>query len=448
MARVRAEHGFEKFFVLKFILAEAARSAAERAMFLDEARISARISHPNVAQTIELGEIGGLLYLVMERVEGDSLSSLIGRMDGSDIPTGVSLRLLADVCDGLHAAHELCDANGRPMGLVHRDVSPQNILVSMTGHAKLIDFGVAKAAARLAAVTSRSTVKGKLAYVAPEQAQAVSDLDCRADLWAIGVVLFRLLTGHLPIEADSDAAILNKLLSVRRPPALPPGSPDALSHIIEKTLAPAREDRFATALDLKQALEQALASIAPGTSHESVAAFFQPALVDAAVAQSQALAAAEAGLAGRDHAGELGARTQPGDVSLTDASDRATERRWPARPVTVLALAALALAAMTAVIRVATRADTDPAAAKAPGQTSRVDPIPTAGTTLPPAALPLAAPPKVSSSVATSQASGAPIDHSTGGRRPGKLPARDAVSRREDRKISDSSPKALNNPYP
>lgn len=310
IGRLRASHEFEKYFVLKFILHEKAHSAVERSMFLDEARLAARVTHPNVAQVFDLGESNGLLYLVMERVEGESLSRLVravgGAAPGNDpLPLAVSLRVLADICDGLHAAHEARGSDGNHLGLVHRDISPQNIMVSLSGHAKLIDFGLAKAKVRVSADASQPTLKGKLHYISPEQARAEPDVDRRTDIWSVGVLLFRLVTGNLPIDGETEAVALGRLISMREPPQLPAGSPAVLNEIISRTLAPARGERYSTALELKQALELALAELAPGSSHEAIASFFGPALVDVALAQSQALATAEAAMVGRDHAGEL-----------------------------------------------------------------------------------------------------------------------------------------------
>ena len=452
LGRLRAEHGFEKFFVLKFMLPEGANGAAERAMFLDEARLAARVSHPNVAQVIELGEAKGLLYMVMERVEGDSLSRLTRRKLGTDTaaetPLGVILRVMADICDGLHAAHEATDAEGRPLGLVHRDVSPQNILVSLTGHAKLIDFGVAKAKVRLSAEISTSTIKGKLRYVAPEQAMAAPDVDRRADIWSIGVVLFQLITGRMPVDGDSDAAVLRRLLSLKEALVLPPGSPELLNQLMAKTLAPAPADRFPTALDLKQALEQALAQLSPGTSHETVAAYFGPALVEVALAQSQALASAEAALVGRDHAGELFLGEGPAQSQGNGAgASTVVPAGWLKRPRTwVSALMTLALGAALAVGTWlgATKADDRPDLPGAPASVVKKLPASADVTHPPVAVVPNAVPPTDSPPPVATGASGV---RST--RRPPQ--SSDAMRATKPRRTlapaPDAKPRALDNPY-
>src|SRR5262249_54070569 len=163
-------------------------------MFLDEARIASGIQHPNVAQILDLGEQDATLYIVMEWVDGESLSKIrkIAQKKGVPLPLGLALRILSDACAGLHAAHELADRQGKSLGVVHRDVSPHNILVGSAGSVKVIDFGVAKARDRGAGETRSGIVKGKLRYMAPEQAQGRA-LDRRADLWALGVCLYELV---------------------------------------------------------------------------------------------------------------------------------------------------------------------------------------------------------------------------------------------------------------
>src|SRR5450432_667070 len=169
VARQRGKHGFEKLVAIKTILPKFAADVRFQEMFLDEARIASRIEHANVAQIFDLGEENEILYLVMEYVEGDALSKLnrACQRSGIRIPTGVILRVLSDTCAGLHEAHEMRDGSGRPLEIVHRDVSPHNILVSTRGTAKLIDFGIATARSRAGAETSSGVLKGKIQYMAP-----------------------------------------------------------------------------------------------------------------------------------------------------------------------------------------------------------------------------------------------------------------------------------------
>src|SRR5258708_2734644 len=203
VARHSGQHGFEKLVAIKTILPKFAMDVRFQEMFLDEARIASRIEHFNVAQIFDLGEEHDILYLAMEYVDGDSLSKLnrACQRKGIKIPTGVILRVLADACAGLHEAHELRDPQGHALEIVHRDVSPHNILVSSKGTAKIIDFGIAKARSRMGSDTNSGVLKGKIAYMAPEQALG-RDIDRRADAWAIGPVLFHCLPGQPPSEAQ------------------------------------------------------------------------------------------------------------------------------------------------------------------------------------------------------------------------------------------------------
>src|SRR5579884_1508717 len=185
LARMRGKRGFEKLFAIKTIRTELVEDPRFQEMFLDEARISSGIQHPNVAQILDLGEQDDVLFIVMEWVDGDSVAKVrkLVAKRGGKVPTGVALRLLADACAGLHAAHEHRDAGGEPLGIVHRDVSPQNVLVSTAGAVKVIDFGIAKAQNRKQGETRTGVVKGKVQYMAPEQVNKGRTVDRRADVW-------------------------------------------------------------------------------------------------------------------------------------------------------------------------------------------------------------------------------------------------------------------------
>ena len=189
LARRSGPGGFESRVAIKLIRVELRSDPSFQKVLIDEAKLVAGINHPNVVGIFELGEVDDVLYLVMEYVTGRSLSTLRNMMlrAGKPIPVGVVMRILADMCAGLHAAHEL-QRDGKPLGVIHRDVSPQNILVSDKGAVKLIDFGVAKANDRLAADTVDGHTKGKLRYMAPEQAMA-RPLDRRADVVLVGTAM-------------------------------------------------------------------------------------------------------------------------------------------------------------------------------------------------------------------------------------------------------------------
>src|SRR5688572_2333969 len=197
VARLARKYGFEKLVAIKTILQKHASDDRFRAMFLDEARIASRIDHPNVGHIIDLGEEGDVLYLVMEWIDGDTLSRIKRTVERKkqEFPLPIALRVLADTCQGLHAAHELKAPDGSLLGVVHRDVSPQNILVSMSGVAKLIDFGIAKARDRLSGETSTGFFKGKVHYISPEQAVGRA-VDRRSDVFSVGAILFHLVVGR------------------------------------------------------------------------------------------------------------------------------------------------------------------------------------------------------------------------------------------------------------
>ncbi len=171
-ARLRGTRGFQKLVAVKTILAGAIDSTRLEQMFLEEAQLASQIHHANVVQTLELGEHEGTLYLVMEWVDGEPVSQVLAQAaEKGGLPLAVAVNLIAQVCHGLHAAHELRDENGDLVGVVHRDVSPQNILITPSGKAKLVDFGIAKVTSRASNMTQQGEVKGKFGYMAPEQVQ-------------------------------------------------------------------------------------------------------------------------------------------------------------------------------------------------------------------------------------------------------------------------------------
>jgi hypothetical protein len=259
VARLHGKHGFQKLFAVKMILPQHAADRAFRHAFLDEAHIASSIVHPNVAQTIDLGECDGMLYLAMEYVEGDSLQRLIRTLEKNEetIPLRVAMRIVAGVAAGLHAAHELVDREGRSYEIVHRDVTPHNILVGLNGAPKIIDFGVAKAKHRLSGDTTGLKVKGKIRYIAPEQAMA-GPIDRRADVWSAAAVLYILITGRPPYDADADAEALVDILAGRPLDPLPDSVPEPVRRVVHRALSLSADDRYATALELEHALEDAM----------------------------------------------------------------------------------------------------------------------------------------------------------------------------------------------
>jgi serine/threonine-protein kinase len=250
-------HGFAKRVAIKRVHPAFATDPQFVAMLIDEARVSAQVRHPNVVPTLDLLTEGEEVFLVLEYVHGESLSALLRASIGRNepIPLEIALAIMSHVLAGLAAAHCAVDERGRSLGLVHRDVSPQNILVGVDGLARLMDFGVAKASGRLHS-TRNVTVKGKLGYVAPEQLEG-APIDARADLFSAGVVLWELLVQDRLFEADSEGELVRRVLEghVEPPSGRRPGLPAALDAMVLKALEPGPDRRFASALEMSQALE-------------------------------------------------------------------------------------------------------------------------------------------------------------------------------------------------
>ncbi|MCU0693950.1 MAG: serine/threonine protein kinase [Polyangiaceae bacterium] len=274
LARTRGARGFEKHVALKTVLPHLVDEPEFLTMFVDEARIASRIVHPNVAQVLDLGEHDGIPYLVFEWIDGEPLSMLSRRAQatGTPISIALALRIVRDVCAGLHAAHELCDDNGRCLQVVHRDVSPQNIVVCSAGAVKVIDFGIAKALDRMMETTAEGKMKGKIRYMAPEHARG-GHIDRRADLWSAGVVLYQLLSGRPPYEAESPVAVLDMLLSGVSPPPLPARVPAEVAAVVVEALKSNPNQRFQTAADMQSALAMAARCVGPPVTDADLAQF-------------------------------------------------------------------------------------------------------------------------------------------------------------------------------
>lgn len=239
LARRLGAAGFTRDVAIKIVHPELASDAQFRAMFLDEALLSARIQHPNVGHVEELGEVDGTHFLVMEFVHGCSLAQLQRALieKGRRLAPAFAVRIAMHVAAGLHAAHEICDEQGRRLDVVHRDVSPENILLAYAGHVKLIDFGIAKAYGRRHR-TEDGLLKGKFRYMSPEQASG-QPIDRRTDVYQLGIVLWEMLTLRRLFDAETDVELLNQ---VRAPKVVPP------SQLVGR-ISPALEAVVMSALD-------------------------------------------------------------------------------------------------------------------------------------------------------------------------------------------------------
>jgi serine/threonine-protein kinase len=276
LARIGGAGGFQRFVAIKRLHPHLAHEADFVEMFLDEARLAASIHHPNVVPILEVGESPSGYYLVMEYIEGDTLWNLrnmaTDTKPGGKLPLPVAVRIVHDALLGLHAAHELTDEAGQPLSVVHRDVSPQNILVGVDGTARLTDFGVARAATRLSSTRS-GEVKGKMAYMAPEQVRGL-EIDRRADVFAMGVVLWEVLANKHLFLGPSEVATMHRVLNEPVPDlyTLAPGIPKRLAELVARSLDRDPARRFATALEMAEAIEAATRGIMPLPQPREVAA--------------------------------------------------------------------------------------------------------------------------------------------------------------------------------
>ena len=246
--------GIQKLLVVKQLREDLVTMPEARSMFLDEARISTRLNHANIVQTNEVVDEEGDLYLVMEFLDGQPLARILNPKFADAFPLSAKLRVLVEALDGLHYAHELADYDGSPLNVVHRDVSPHNIIVTYEGHVKLLDFGIAKAA-DATTVTESGVFKGKVRYASPEQALC-QGVNRRTDVFAVGAILWEILAHRRMWQDQVDASVLVALATEQIPRIrdVRPGVPPELEAICAKALAGEAKRRFATALEFRDAL--------------------------------------------------------------------------------------------------------------------------------------------------------------------------------------------------
>jgi len=338
IGRLLGPVGFSRTVAIKKLHPQYAREPQFVSMFMDEARLAARIRHPNVLGTLDVVVLDGELFLVMEYVEGESVQRLMhsAKHRGELVPLPIAGAILVGALDGLHAAHEATSEQGEPLGLIHRDVSPQNVLVGTDGVPRLLDFGVAKAAGRVED-TKDGQLKGKLRYMAPEQ---ISGEASRAtDIYAASVVLWEMLTGHRLFRADTDLKILENVTAGN---TVPPSAYTAhvspeLDAIVLKGMKRNPSERFASAREMARALQKAI----PIASTNDVGEWVERMAGATIRARTQKIASME---------GRSGVLTLiPESVrEVTDGTAAATpaptfERRSGSRRVVVTVLAAAAL---------------------------------------------------------------------------------------------------------
>ncbi len=259
LALHRSMAGFEKLVVIKRILPAMNRDQGFIEMLLHEARIAATLSHPNIVQIFDVGQVDGTFYIAMEHIHGEDIRSIVRGMRRSSVmefPLEHAVAIGLGVCAGLAYAHDKRDLDGRLLGIVHRDISPQNIVVTFTGDIKIVDFGIAKSEKETSEDTKEGQLKGKVPYMSPEQALG-QELDCRSDIFAVGVVLFELTTGKRLFKGDTEHATLKLITDSEypSPSQVKPGYPNALERIVQKALAKKREERYQTARQMQADLE-------------------------------------------------------------------------------------------------------------------------------------------------------------------------------------------------
>ena len=261
-AKLEGIGGFQRTFAIKRILPNMSQNADYIAMLVDEAKVAGLLSHANIVQILDLGQVDGIWYIAMEYVPGRDLGAMLRRADekGLCLPVPHSVFVTIELLKGLEYAHQRqVMRGGRPVALniIHRDVSPPNILISFQGEVKLTDFGIARASLK-AAETIAGVVKGQFDYMSPEQAEARRDLDQRSDLFTVGVVLYEMLTGKHPFRVDNEMGTVEKVRSGEYIPIsqINPEVPFTLETIVDRALQVNREDRYATATAFKEALDK------------------------------------------------------------------------------------------------------------------------------------------------------------------------------------------------
>lgn len=274
LGRAIGTAGFEKLVAVKVIHPHLANEQEFVEMFLDEARIAARIRHPHVVEILDLGREDDVFFMVMEYVEGDTLSSVLKelRKTGELLSLEAVLQIVSDACEGLAAAHDLVDPDGVPYHLVHRDVSPHNLLAGTDGRVRVVDFGIMKAAGKRS-TTLTGQLRGKLPYMSPEQARG-QPIDRRTDLFALGAVMWELLTNERLLQGDTESEILARACDFDLPDIrehrkdLPP----EVLRVLERALAPDRERRYADAHEMLRDLRVAMrATPSPDSAREHIA---------------------------------------------------------------------------------------------------------------------------------------------------------------------------------
>jgi serine/threonine protein kinase len=267
MARLTGTRGFQKPVAIKTMLPAIREDPDAEKMFLAEAAVASRIRHPNVVEILDLGEESGVLYLVMEWIYGEPLGVVLAAAaKRGGMPLSLAVRIGTQTCAALHAAHELTDDTGKPLGVVHRDVSPHNVLAGFDGVVKLVDFGIAKVTSEATHLTEIGMVRGKIPYMAPEQIR-LEKLDRRTDVFAAGILLYQLTTGRHPFkrnERNETALAICDDTPVEKPTSFLPSYPERLERVVLKALEKEPGNRYATAQQFGEDLARTMPPVLRG----------------------------------------------------------------------------------------------------------------------------------------------------------------------------------------
>jgi serine/threonine-protein kinase len=279
-ARLLGSRGFQKLVAIKTMLPDLSDDLDFEAMFQDEARLAARIRHPHVVEIVDLGEEDDWLYIVMEWVDGETIFTLNKHANAKGgIPLPILLRIVSETCAGLHAAHELRDDRGQLLNLVHRDISPQNVMVSFDGIVKIVDFGVAKATGRLHETRVTGIMKGKVPYLSPEQL-TTGKVDRRSDIFSLGVLIYVMVSGKHPFRADADPKTMDNICKRAHVPLrdLIPTVPPELEAIVDRALAKDPAERWPDCAAMQRVVDRLASSLGPPVTDGDVARYVRATL--------------------------------------------------------------------------------------------------------------------------------------------------------------------------
>jgi serine/threonine-protein kinase len=371
LARQQGLEGFEKELVIKRILPHLAAEVGFVRMFLDEARIAARLNHPNIAQIFNLGAQGGTYFIAMEYVEGRDLRGVWKLCDarGEPMPAHLACFIIAQSAAALHHAHKATSKQGKPLGIVHRDVSPQNILIADSGAVKVVDFGIAKAADS-SNQTRAGVLKGKFAYMSPEQA-AGQKVDRRTDIFALGTVLHELLTGKRLFKRDTDVSTLTAVgeCRIERPSNMREELPEDLDEVVLKSLRRNPKDRYQSCEEFQLALEQWVLEHKQPSGEAALASFVAalPAEVEKKAAERARKSGSKGNTSAKIQKDEVHTRAQrsrasvkpsarpetqvaPPPVKISDPEDRPKNKSSTAVLSFLLGISVVAVLALTALL--------------------------------------------------------------------------------------------------